>query len=157
MQISIAGMKFVKTFEGCKIASYQDGAGVWSIGYGHVGGVTKATMITKETADELFDKDRTSFETELNIIFADLMAKGIIKQHHFDAMFSLMFNIGKKAFRNSSLTKAILAGCMSGQKIVESFLLFTKITVMGKKVISKGLKRRRKRESALFLTGDYSL
>ena len=34
MTVSQAGIDLIKQFEGCRLESYQDGAGIWTIGYG---------------------------------------------------------------------------------------------------------------------------
>ena len=38
-QINEAGLNLIKYFEGLRLTSYQDEAGIWTIGYGHTGNV----------------------------------------------------------------------------------------------------------------------
>ena len=40
MKISQEGIALIKKFEGCELDAYQDAVGVWTIGYGHIKGVS---------------------------------------------------------------------------------------------------------------------
>jgi lysozyme len=35
--INDAGLNLIKSFEGCRLAAYQDVAGIWTIGYASLG------------------------------------------------------------------------------------------------------------------------
>ena len=37
--INAAGLALVRAYEGLRLEAYQDGAGIWTIGYGHTEGV----------------------------------------------------------------------------------------------------------------------
>ena len=37
MKTSPAGIALIERFEGLKLRAYQDGNGIWTIGYGHTG------------------------------------------------------------------------------------------------------------------------
>ena len=51
--LSQNGLNLIKQFEGCRLTAYKDSVGVWTIGYGHTGGVDQSTSpITKEEAEE---------------------------------------------------------------------------------------------------------
>jgi GH24 family phage-related lysozyme (muramidase) len=41
-----AGLTLLKQFEGCRLDAYQDGAGVWTVGYGHTDGVVEGMTIS---------------------------------------------------------------------------------------------------------------
>jgi len=49
MKISNRGKDLIKRFEGFRLEAYDDGAGVWTIGYGHTPAYCGQT-ITKENA-----------------------------------------------------------------------------------------------------------
>lgn len=48
----------IASFEGCRLASYLDNGGVWTIGIGHTRGVTEGQTITEAQAQELFAADQ---------------------------------------------------------------------------------------------------
>lgn len=43
-------VNLIKHFEGCRLSSYQDSGGVWTIGYGHTKGVVAGQTCTQEQA-----------------------------------------------------------------------------------------------------------
>ena len=47
----------LKIDEGCRLTAYQDTVGVWTIGYGHTGGVKKGDKITQKEAEEFLLED----------------------------------------------------------------------------------------------------
>jgi lysozyme len=47
----------IQVFEGCKLHSYQDPGGVWTIGYGHTAGVVAGQTITQAQADAFLAED----------------------------------------------------------------------------------------------------
>lgn len=49
----------IQVFEGCKLVSYLDSGGVWTIGYGHTGpDVTHSSTITQQQAEDLLVQDQ---------------------------------------------------------------------------------------------------
>lgn len=48
----------IAVFEGCKLTSYQDSGGVWTIGIGHTKGVTAGQTITMQQAQQFFAEDQ---------------------------------------------------------------------------------------------------
>jgi lysozyme len=73
-------------------------------------------------------------------------------QHGFNAMVSLAFNIGSRAFKTSHVLRYHLIG--NWEAAAASFLLFDKEHENGKLVDVPGLLARRKREAALYLGVD---
>ena len=49
--------EFIGESEGIKLDAYQDGGGVWTIGYGHTKNVKQGDKITKEEAEKLYKED----------------------------------------------------------------------------------------------------
>ena len=66
MCMSELGMAFLKEIEGLRLKSYQDEAGVWTVGYGHISGVTKATKISKRQAEDFLWNDLMIAESAVN-------------------------------------------------------------------------------------------
>lgn len=50
MQALNLAAALIRVFEGCRLTSYQDTGGVWTIGFGYTQGVQKGQVINYETA-----------------------------------------------------------------------------------------------------------
>lgn len=151
LRTSAAGRKAIAQHEGTKLTAYVDSVGVLTIGVGHTSAagppvVKKGMKITAAECDEILARDLAAVETDVN-----RLVKVPITQNQFDALVSLVFNIGGTAFRKSSLLRKLNAGDIAGAGA--QFLVWNKGTVNGKKVAIKGLTTRRQAERALFLTG----
>src|SRR6266566_6783601 len=138
------GLALVQRWEGLFFKAYRDQAGVWTIGWGHTGGVKKGDTITRMQADQLLILDLSDASAEVSAR-APLSAN-----NQFDAMTSLTFNIGKYGFRTSTVLRKYKAGDFSGS--ADAFLLWDKIHVDGELVFDQGLLNRRRDERKLYLT-----
>jgi len=49
-QINDAGLQLIASSEGLRLSAYQDVAGIWTIGYGHIRGVGRGMTITDDQA-----------------------------------------------------------------------------------------------------------
>ncbi|MCM1089136.1 MAG: lysozyme, partial [Muribaculaceae bacterium] len=78
-----AGLDLIKKFEGCRLTAYKCPAGIWTIGYGHTGGVQTGQTITQAQADDLLKKDLAKFEANVN-----KYSKYGWRQNEFDALVS---------------------------------------------------------------------
>lgn len=104
-RLSQAGIDAIKAREGFSATPYPDHKG-YSIGYGHLMGVfDRRESITKEEAELLLLSDVSWAEDAVN---AAITAP--LTQAQFDALVSLAFNIGARAFKGSTLVKRINAG-----------------------------------------------
>lgn len=119
MKISSKGLKLIKKFEGCKLKAYKDVAGVWTIGYGHTGGVTSGQSITQAQANEFLTNDCKKAEAAVN----KYVSKYKFNQNQFDALTSFAFNIGNINQLTANGTRTIAqisakipAYCNSGGK-----------------------------------------
>ena len=135
MKTSDNGIKLITSFEGCRLSAYQDAAGVWTIGYGHTGGVTPGMIIDQATAITLFKKDLQRFENNVN----KFMPIYHFTQNQYDAMVSYAYNIG-------SINKLVDNGKRTLKEISDDIPNHNKA---GGKVL-KGLTRRRMAEKELF-------
>lgn len=150
MKTSAAGRKLIEQREGRVLSAYQDGAGVWTIGYGHTSKagtpkVTPGMTLTQAEASEILARDLAVFERAVTEA-----VNVALNQNEFDALVSLAFNIGGNAFNASTLVKKLNAGDRAGA--AGQFLVWNKITKGGEKVEVKGLTNRRAEERKQFLT-----
>ncbi|MEO1659325.1 MAG: lysozyme [Pseudomonadota bacterium] len=155
MRIGEAGLQLIKDFEGLELEAYQDIVGVWTIGYGHTDHagppeVTPGLTITEEEAEDILRNDLGQYE---NAVLRALPDRNL-KQHEFDALVSLCFNIGPTAFATSTLAKRLNAGIFSGgdEGAEGAFKMWVKA---GGETVP-GLVRRRQAEWLLFSEGGQS-
>lgn len=145
MKVSDHGINLIKTFEQLRLKAYRDVAGHWTIGYGHlIQSNEHFISITPEQANELLEHDLAPVATALNSAVTVPLT-----QCQFDALASLVFNIGISAFKTSTLLKLLNAGNYSGA--ASQFLRWDKATINGAFVEQLGLRRRRQLEEAIFL------
>jgi GH24 family phage-related lysozyme (muramidase) len=139
--ISDAGVAFIKDFEGYRLQSYRDIKGIPTIGVGHTGhDVEMGQTITSDEVDDLLRADLMIVE---RCIVANV--KVDLKQCMFDALCSLVFNIGTGAFSKSTLLKLL-----NKSKYVECASQFLRWNKSNGTPVP-GLTRRREAERALFL------
>ena len=151
--ISGRGTKFIAGWEGFSGRLYNDPGGHCTIGYGHLvhlgncNGSEPAEFkagITRERGLQLLNKEAKQF--------AALVDKAVtvgINQAQLDALTSFAFNVGGKAFRDSTLLRLLNQGrydTVPGQ-------LMRWVYSSGKPL--EGLRRRRRAEGELFAQGDY--
>lgn len=136
---------FVAGWEGFRPTAYQCSAGVWTIGYGTTEGVQPGDRITH--ADAL---DRLMMHLEGDARAVTSAVTVPLEAHERDALISLAYNIGRAAFRRSTLLRLLNAG-----EKPAAAAQFRRWTRAGG-VVSRGLVRRRNAERALFLFADYS-
>ena len=143
MNISDAGLDLIIQFEGLKLQAYPDpatGGDPWTIGVGHTGGVQAGDTCTEEQAREWLRNDAGTAERCIN-----QSVQGNLAQNQFDALVSLIFNIGCGNFRKSTLLRMLNNGDDVGA--AQQFLVWNKAA--GK--VMAGLTNRRQAERDLFL------
>ena len=141
MVISANGIEFIKQWEGCRLTSYQDGGGVWTIGTGHTKGVKQGQVITQEQADGFLAEDLQPVEETLN----SYVTVGIT-QNQYDALCSFTFNLGSAALEGSTLLTLLNQGNYQGA--ADEFPKWCHDNVQ----LVQGLLNRRNAERALFLS-----
>jgi lysozyme len=139
MNISETGLNLIKHFEGLRLRAYHCSANVWTIGYGHTGGVRPGDVITAEEADAFLRQDVAEAESSVS---RDVRIP--LTQHQFDALVSFVFNLGAGNFSTSTLLRKLNAGDYTGA--ADEFLRWVNA---GRK-IQAGLVRRREAEKNLF-------
>jgi lysozyme len=96
MKTSDAGIEFIKTHEGLRLTSYDDGAGFMTIGWGHKMDSSESRAdITLEQAEYLLGQDLALAESDVNTELA--AAEFEVNQNQFDALVDFRFNLGKQA------------------------------------------------------------
>ena len=71
-EINAAGLDLIKQCEGCRLEAYQDVAGIWTIGYGHIRGVTPGMQLTQQQADQALLDDLNAAETVVDATTGDV-------------------------------------------------------------------------------------
>lgn len=139
MSISPAGIALIQAHEGLRLTAYRDPVGIWTIGYGSTGGVRRGMTITRDQAVLRLYHDVDDAEATVNN-----RVTVPLSQSQFDALVSLVFNIGGGAFRKSTLLQKLNAGDYAGA--AEEFGRWVK----AKGRVLPGLVTRRAAERALF-------
>lgn len=141
MRISTIGLDLIKTFEGCKLQSYRDIVGVWTVGFGHTGSDVHPDMtISQPMADDMLARDVARFEE--GVLKA---VKVPINQNQFDALVCFSYNVGVQAFSNSTLLRLL-----NERKYDLAAMQFRRWDKAGGRVVY-GLTRRRAAERNLFM------
>lgn len=145
MKTSPAGISLIKRFEGLELESYQDIAGIWTIGYGHTGAdVNPSSVWTEAVAEAALTRDLEFREEAI-----DRLVNAQLNQNEFDALVSFVYNVGVGSFKNSTALKRLNAGDRAGA--AEALTWWDKATVDGVRRPVKGLTARRVAERDLFL------
>ena len=142
MKASDKAYALIRRFEGKSNKAYQDSAGVWTIGYGHTGGVVKGQTISDDEVERLLAEDVAVAENAVNAQNLNLT------QDQFDALVDFMFNLGAGNFQKSTLLKKLKAD-PNDPTIYNEFLRW--VYAGGVKLL--GLVRRRTDEANLYFTG----
>jgi lysozyme len=145
MRTSDAGIDLIKSFEGFSPIAYRDVAGILTIGYGTTAGVKEDQVTSEEDAETRLRADLIHFENGI-----EHFVKVSLTQNQYDALVSLIYNIGLSNFVTSTLRRKLNGGFY--QAAADWFLVWNKATIDGKLTSVPGLVRRRMRERELFLT-----
>jgi lysozyme len=151
MKTSQRGIALIKEFEGLRLSAYPDpGSGnePWTIGIGttvYPDGrkVKRGDKITEDEALDFLRVDLAKFEAEVN-----RLVKVKLNQNQFDALVSLVYNIGAGAFAKSTLLRRLNAGDYKAAE--DEFARWNRAGVN----IMPGLVRRRSAEAHLFGAKD---
>lgn len=144
-QISAEGLAHVKRWEGLRLDSYRDVAGVWTIGYGHTGSpAAPGVSITEAEAEVLLRSDLSTAETAVA-----QMVKVPLSDEQHAALVSFVFNVGVTAFAKSTLLKVLNDGAYDEVPAQLQRWVFAG----GKR--TPGLVNRRAAEAGLWAKGAY--
>jgi lysozyme len=139
MAIAQSTLAFIAKEEGSRNKAYKDSKGLWTIGVGHLIKPDEQHLITATLTDEQVEELLRS-DLKWCSEAVESSVKVPLTQSQFDALYSLCFNIGGTAFKNSTVVKRINANDLQGA--ADAILMWNKPAV---------LINRRNREKALFL------
>ncbi len=144
LSVSSDGLDLIKQFEALRLEPYQDIAGNWTIGFGHLIAPDENLMrqISRAKAEQLFAVDIAEAEACLRDA-----VKVPIKQNQFDALASFTFNLGCGNFRSSTMLRLL-----NGERYYEAGDQLTRWNKSGGQA-DAGLTRRRETEKSLYMTG----
>ena len=139
MAIAESTLAFIEKEEGAKNKAYKDTKGLWTIGVGHLIKDSEKDLINATLTDDQV-KELLKSDLKWCSEAVESSVKVPLTQKQFDALYSLCFNIGASAFKNSTVVKRINAGDLKGA--ADAIEMWNKPAV---------LINRRKREKAMFL------
>jgi lysozyme len=150
--IGRAGLELIKGFETLQLHAYLDRpGGVWTIGYGHTQDVHEGDRITEHQAEVMLRSDLENAERCVSLRAPS------VTQNQFDALVSLVFNIGCGQFDKSTLLRLVRNGDLQavagtpGKNYQDGqFARWNH----DDGIVLDGLTRRRRAEAILFATPD---
>jgi len=158
MNIGRAGLDLIKSYEKFSATVYPDQGGHPTIGYGHKiksGDNYGGAPLEMDQALLLLQRD-VAWATDAITRLVDADAMEALNQNQFDALTSLVFNIGVGAFQESTLLRILNEGAGTLACRIDvaglEFPRWNKATINGEKVVSDGLVKRREAERTLWLT-----
>jgi lysozyme len=115
--VSQAGIDLIHSFESCRLTAYPDPGSAdgnpWTIGWGSTGpDIKRGTVWTQAQADTRFAADLEKFASGVR----KALAGAATTQWQFDALVSFAYNVGLKAFQDSTLLKLHRAGDYAGAR-----------------------------------------
>lgn len=135
-------VRVVMRFEGCRLKSYQDIVGVWTIGWGETLGVGPGMVWTQDQADA---KLRQRVGQFMLAVLAKCPVLHLEPPGRVVAATSLAYNIGLGAFGASSVSR--YSNSEQWELAAKAFWLWNKA---GGRVV-RGLDVRRHVESGIYL------
>lgn len=143
MGLSALGIVGILNQEDVKTTAYLDGAGVPTIGAGSTKGVKMGDTITVRQA---INRAAKEIHTEYEVGFHKCVGDVPLYQNEYDTYMRATYNIGVSAFCTSTMVKRLREGDYAGA--CRAIKMFNKITVNGKKVVSRGLANLREEQYA---------
>jgi lysozyme len=139
-EINAAGLALLKSFESCRLNSYQDQKGIWTIGYGHSAiidpTVVQGMTVNQAQADMYLKQDLQKFY-QLDHFISEL-----VNDNQYSALICLAFNVGLGTVKLSNTLKLVNAGKSPDAEWLE----FDHVNG----VFNPGLRRRREAELELY-------
>ena len=142
LALSLAGTVFIQSLEGTKNVAYLDSVGVPTICTGSTRAVRIGQVASDAECAARLKEDTSSAGAALK--------RGVtvpVTQEQYDALLSLVFNIGEGAFMRSTLLVRLNAG-----RCTEAADQFLRWDYAGGQRL-RGLSKRRQAERNLFLKG----
>ena len=141
------GINLIKKWEKFKPNAYLCPAGVPTLGYGSTMWTDGRKVRLGQTVT-LQDAEKLMAYFLANVIH---FIPDNVNQNQFDALCSLIYNIGVSNFRKSTLLKMVKEN-PDNENIRDEFMKWTLHRKNGQLIQSKGLKNRRTEESDLYFS-----
>lgn len=132
----------IRSWEGCKLQSYQDAGGVWTIGYGYTHGIYKGMEWPMAKAEGALWAEIDKCASQIESVVTEPL-----NDNQMQALISFVYNVGFGAFLRSTLIKKLNQG--EPKEVVAAE--FLKWDHVAGRVLS-GLTERRKYEYDLYLS-----
>ena len=145
MAVSPFGVDLICSFEGKRLTAYDDGVGVWTIGFGTTVYPNGIKVKKGDTCTEAQAKAYMAYDLKKFDVTVSKAVTVALNQNQFDALVSLAYNIGASAFSQSTLVKKLNANDIRGA--ADQFDVW--VNAGGKRM--QGLVNRRGHEKRLFL------
>jgi lysozyme len=140
-RLSPRGKSLIKSWEKLMLTAYKDQGGKDTIGWGHLMKKGEPRTINLAQAEQLLADDLAWVGEALYSTI-----KVPVSQDEYDALYSLVFNIGETKWRKSTLLRKLNMEDYRGAALQFPAWIY----VGGKK--SKGLENRRKHEQSIFVS-----
>src|SRR6185503_553193 len=113
-RIGPAGLALIKSYEQCRLTAYaateeEKKQGIWTIGWGHILGVKEGDTCTEAEAEQFLRNDLEDAEGGVYSL-----VRQPLTQNQYDALVSLVFNIGRGNFASSTLLRKLNGGDYAG-------------------------------------------
>lgn len=146
-EISNEGIKLITSFEGFKSKKYFCPAGKPTIAYGHLIKPNEyLTKVTKSQGEVLLEADLVQREKAV-----ERLVKVDLSQPQYDALISLVYNIGEGNFAKSDLLRKLNSADYHGAAKEFDKYVKARDPKTGKLRTLKGLVKRRNAEEAMFI------
>jgi lysozyme len=151
MKISENGLAMIRYWEGCELDAYDDGGGVWTIGYGttrYPNGepVKQGDTCTQEQADSWLASGAVSIAQDP----VNSLVVVPVSQNQFDGLCDFTYNLGGGNLASSTLLRLLNEGDYPGAQA--QFPRWNQVAGQP----SQGLTNRRNAEANLFGTPEGS-
>lgn len=146
-QILNTATDLIMKWEGFKSKPYLCPSKVWTVGYGRTEGVNESTEEVTKEGEKKWVEDRVF--SDLQWLRKEALPTTWLRTSQWAALCSLVYNIGRGAFKSSTLCRLLSQDKEPIKKDVTSAWVAWKFS---KGVVLKGLLDRRKEEVALFFS-----
>lgn len=152
MKTSQFGIAKLLAEEGERLTAYFDIVGVPTISVGVTEGVTAEDVHNKRTISKAESQAMFAMALAPREDAVERLCTRKPTQSQFDALVSLVYNVGEGAFAKSTILREHNAG--NFQAAAKAFMLYNKARVGGVLQPVDALTKRRARESTLYLATD---
>lgn len=146
-QASHKAAAFIKGMEGFKSTAYSDAAGKRTIGYGFT---SKAMLCKRRLTEAEASVELARICGEISKkLRTEIKGKPLTASEEA-AVVSFIYNVGWATFKRSTMCRLLKEG-KRGAVVAAEFSKWVYVTKGGRKVVCKGLKRRRAKERRKFM------